>query len=354
MNDNKMKVTLDSIVLGLQPFGGVSNYWCRLIKFLDQSDEINSHIILPKSIKTVEYSKEFHTRSSRQTEMLPVKVSRYLDVKDKNSSDIFHTSYFRAPLSRSSKNVVTVYDFIYERYGTGLSRKVHSWQKKRSIHLADAVLCISQATRNDVLKYYPNINPSKVHVTYLGVDRNNFFPNPLENKADFENVVLFIGNRVPHKRFDLAVKALIENQELILGIVGPPLEVEEVAFLDSQIGNRWRYLSRVSLSGLRQLYSSVFAFIYPSDYEGFGLPILEAMACGCPVITANTSSLPEVGGSAALYALEQTSDFYSKALQQLFNSSSIRQNKIIEGFAQIQNFTWENTFEKTISIYSSL
>ena len=136
-----------------------------------------------------------------------------------------------------------------------------------------------------------------------------------------------------------------------LGIVGSPLGSEETAKLDSTVRRRWIYLGTVSSSRLREIYSSVYALIFPSDCEGFGLTVLEAMSCGCPVVVANRASLPEVGGTAALYAREQRSDCYSAALVQL-EDISLRRQIIAAGTSRAAKFSWAETNRRTKALYA--
>lgn len=348
---SRISVTLDSIVLGLQAYGGISNYWGRLLQHFAALDSIESHVILPKGIQCFEYNESWNGNSTLQKEIVPTSISRYLKVHDEHLCDVFHTSYFRMPRNSSKRYVVSVYDFIYERYKKGPARWIHSWQKLRSIRRADAVICISNTTRDDVLHYIPEIDPSRVHVVYLGVDRSTFFPEPTDRYIRLKNTVLFVGQRAGYKRFDLAVAAIAQCQNLSLGIVGPNLTDLEIGQLNMQLNGRWYSLGHVSSSELRSYYSSAFALIYPSDYEGFGLPILEAMACGCPVVAAYAASLPEVGGIAAVYAREQIAELFAAALTQLYNSAVYRQTVISAGLQQVNLFSWERTFSDTLSVY---
>jgi mannosyltransferase len=353
MSSQSISVTLDGIVFGLQAYGGISNYWGRLLRHMDALKNIHNNVVLPKLLKCAEYDSNWHANSTCKRELVPTSVSRYLDVRDDRSSEVFHSSYFRVPTNTSAKYVVTVYDFIYERYESGPARWVHSWQKLRSIRRADAVICISKATRDDVLRYAPEVDPSRVHVVYLGVDQSTFYPDlELErNTSKMEKMVLYVGQRGGHKRFDLAVDSVAKCRDLSLGIVGPDPTKLEINLLNSQLLGRWHSFGTVSSSQLRELYSTAFAFIYPSDYEGFGLPILEAMACGCPVLAAHTASLPEVGGVAAIYALRQDPEMFAAALTQLQSSANARQDLISAGLRQAKKFTWERTFSETLSIY---
>jgi mannosyltransferase len=245
---------------------------------------------------------------------------------------------------------VSAYDFTYERYRSGAARWVHTTQKLRSLRRADAVLCISDATRRDIIEHCPDIDPAKLHVVHLGVDTAVFHPQPTQPSLLAEGTVLFVGQRGGYKRFDLAVQALRQCPRLTLGIVGPALSGEERSMLTKALGERWRDFGAVRTAQLRALYSASFAFIFPSDYEGFGLPVLEAMASGCAVVAANTSSLPEVGGAAALYAQTQDASAYAAALQAL-ESATARADHIQAGLARAQEFPWSRTLELTFALY---
>ena len=351
MTNSKIAITLDGIVFGLQTRGGISNYWDRLVRHMSVAPDVSSHLVLPKRLQYADYDAEWHSRSSTRKEVLPTAVSRYLDVSDDRPCDVFHSSYYRSLTNRSVRCVVTVHDFIYERYQHGPARRVHSWQKARSIRRADAVICISNATREDVLRYVPDVDPSRLRVVPHGVDLSTFFPDPEGNVAELENIVLYVGQRGGYKRFDLAIDAVAQCRNLSLGMVGPVPTPDEVQLLDSRLSGRWHSFGPVSNSRLRQLYSTAFAFIFPSDYEGFGLPILEAMACGCPVVAAHTSSLPEVGGKAALYSLEQKPESFAAVLTKLHSSTNDRQFAKISGLQRAREFSWERAFNKTLEIY---
>jgi len=347
--ENQQRLVLDSIIFGLQRYGGISNYWARLLHFAAASPQLETSLVLPQRLTYFDFDPAWSRQMSAVRERLPATVTRYMRAPISESATTFHTSYYRLPRGRVSRYVVSAYDFTYERYRDGLARFVHTTQKLASLRRADAVLCISHSTKRDVLQFCQGIDPAKLHVTHLGVDTKTFFRDVGPDTGN-EGTVLFVGLRGGYKRFDLAVDALRQCPRLRLGVVGPPLTSAEHDMLRATLGTRWHEFGPVSTGALRRLYSTAFAFIFPSDYEGFGLPVLEAMACGCPVVAADTSSLPEVGGQAALYATEQRSGAYASQLDTL-EAGAIRDAAIQAGIARVAEFSWSKTFDQTLSVY---
>lgn len=346
---SEQRLVLDCIIFGLQHFGGISNYWAKLLDFILVSPQLSSRLILPSRVSFRNFKPAWTGRALERQERLPARYNRYMRVPLSRAMDIFHTSYYRLPQGSSSRYIVSAYDFTYERYRTGIPRIIHSTQKLASLRRADAVLCISESTKRDVLQYCPGIDPLKLSVTHLGVDTDDFFPDP-EPGASNERMVLYVGQRDGYKRFDLAVEALRQCPQLTLGIVGPALRSSERNMLRASLGVRWQEFGLVSTDELRHLYSTAFAFVFPSDYEGFGLPVLEAMACGCPVVAASTSSLPEVGAAAALYAEKQSGESFACKLETLTSDTS-RRTAMHAGIARAAEFSWSKTFDKTLSVY---
>ncbi len=343
-------ITLDCAIFGIQRFGGVSNYWAKIVEHVGVDPSLAGKLILPKHLTYRDFEGAWTRSMSFRRETLDVRIGRYLRAPTDSGAGVFHTPYYRLPRQQFGKYVVTVHDFTYERYRTGIARFVHMKQKLASIRRADAVLCVSESTRRDVIEFCPDVDEAKLHVIHLGVDSNMFYPELADpNDAD-EQTVLFVGQRGGYKRFDLAVEAVRQSPRLSLGVVGPVLTEEERTFVNSRLGSRWREFGPVATADLRRLYSSAFAFIFPSDYEGFGLPILEAMACGCPVIAAALSSLPEVGGSAAYYAERQSGEAYASELSYL-DSVKVREDAVRKGIEWAANFDWLQTFQKTKSVY---
>lgn len=348
--NQRNRITLDCIIFGLQRFGGISNYWAQLVARLTLDPKLACSLVVPQPMIYRDFDDAWRSGALVLQERLDARYARYLKSGVDRGADVFHTSYYRRPSNRVGKFVVTAYDFTYERYRSGLARLIHTKQKKASIRQADAVLCISEATRRDVVEFCPDVDAAKLHVVHLAVDHEAFFRDVSDASAGNEQTVLFVGQRGTYKRFDLAIEAVRQSSRLSLGIVGPSLDSDERATLRRALGDRWREFGPVGTVELRRLFASAFAFIFPSDYEGFGLPILEAMACGCPVVAAPTSSLPEVGGSAAQYAADQSGEAYASALLGL-ESAGARERAVRAGLARAGAFSWSQTIEKTIAIY---
>jgi mannosyltransferase len=347
-----MKVTLDCIIFGLQRFGGISTYWHGLVDYLSNSPDVELILRLPRTVRSDGGSSRAAVSSALvRVDAFSPRVSRYLPLSVRDPTDLYHSSYYRNPTSPRTPCIVTVHDFIYEKFRGGAARFVHSLQKVSAIRRADGVICISENTRRDLLEHVGNVDPARIAVIPLAAAAEQF--HPLEHGAvdkSLSDVVLFVGQRVGYKRFDLAIEALRLTSDLRLGIVGAPLSREEITLLNKALRKRWIDFGPVSSGRLRLLYGSCFALLYPSSYEGFGLPVLEAMACGAPVVAANRSSLPEVGGTAALYADDQVAEAYAAKLRSLL-ASGFRESKIREGLERAQTFSWKNTFDRTLDFY---
>lgn len=273
--------------------------------------------------------------------------SKVQAICDEVEADIFISTYYTTPLSTPA--VFMAYDMVPEVMDFDLSEL--SWQEKhRGILYSSRYLTISQNTARDLRKFFPHINLDLVKVAYCGVDPN-FKPTSLDKINQFKNTYnitkpyfLLVGSRLSLKGYKNAIllfKALSElenRQEIAIICVGGEPQLEpQLKALSSDIDV---YLLNLEDEELLLAYGGAMALVYPSKYEGFGLPIVEAMACGCPVITCHNSSIPEVAGNAALYVGEDNVEEMILALEKV-KDSEIRQELINLGLEQAKQFSWK-------------
>lgn len=330
-----MLIILDLIVTSLQHSGGISVYFDNICQCLTNVEE-DFFIIDDYSCR-----QGLNIHSHRFLE-------RYRSAKVDATEGVFHSSYYRLPSKRGLKIVTTVHDFTYEKYVSGPACWVHSWQKNRAIKHSDIVICVSQNTARDLMRYCP-VEPEKLRVIYNGVSEKYF---PITDGKEPSNSVLFIGARQGYKNFEVAVTAVASLHELELHIVGGgPLNKHERQQLDRLMPNRYKWLGYLSDDDLNLAYNRAYALLYPSSYEGFGIPIIEAMRAGCPVIAVNSSSIPEVAGKAALLVDNPSVDMLISALRQInFQREQLRK----DGFVQAAKFSWSRCFEETLAVYQEL
>lgn len=341
---------IDGIVKSLQSTGGVSVYFDEII--LRLSERVNvCYLDYTKGKNLFSCGPEVSVFS--QTTRL---LERYRDVKlpkcclVSNEKNLFHSTYYRIPKYRRSTHVVTtVHDFTYEKFVKGPARWVHSWQKNRAIRNSDIVICVSNNTAKDLMQYCP-VDESKIRVIHNGVSEN-YYPLPIDPDFNY-NSVLFVGARGGYKNFNLAITAVAAVPNLELSIVGGgKLSSDELQQLEDKLPGRYRWLGRLSDDELNVAYNHAYALLYPSSYEGFGIPIIEAMRAGCPVIAVNVSSIPEVAGDAAILVDSPSSLAFSDALK---NVAKQRQKLVAAGLAQATNFSWERCFRETLAVYNEL
>lgn len=263
--------------------------------------------------------------------------------------------------------VFTVYDMIPETISLPAAptdaRLLHATaEKKRCFDQAAALLAISHSTARDLQRVYPHLAAGKIAVTPLGVDAFFFRPTPTDRPVAAKPYFLYVGNRGGHKNFSRLLTAygqagLARAFDLtVISPSGSDFTVEEADCLRKfRLEASVHLRSAVSEAELRDAYAGAVALVYPSEYEGFGLPILEAMASGTLVATSNISSMPEVGGEVAFYFDPTNSEAIAATLQQVaVLSTAERQQRITQGRAHAQTFTWERCQQQTIKVVEDL
>jgi mannosyltransferase len=343
-----MTIIIDSIIFSLQKAGGISSYWFNLsIRLLKSKYFVR--FIEEKFIDNIEHAKLLNINRSFLTNYFVFKpFNRYLNVNTNTITErfIFHSSYYRVTKNKNAVNVVTVHDFIYEKYYKGFRKWLHLYQKAHAIKNADVIITVSSNTKKDLLEYYPEIQEKNIKVVYNGVS-DDYFPLELSN-SNFRNSILFVGSRETYKNFKDLVEILHELDNFNLIVVGNSLNKNEITFLDKMLKNRWQSFTHLNNNELNNLYNSVFALSYVSLYEGFGIPLLEAMKAGCPFIALNNSSIPEVAGDAGVLIDSLNSTNFISAINKILD---FREDIIEKGYSRVKLFSWDKNYEETLKIY---
>ena len=261
-----------------------------------------------------------------------------------------------APLYSNCRFVVTVHDIIPLRFASQFSWQLVSYFRhyvSRVVEQAEHIICDSVCTARDLVEFY-KVPESKLTPILLAYDAGHFKPC----KQDAKNYFLYLGRQDPHKNLSRLINAFQKvhqyNKDLELWLVGPtdnrytPKLIEQVKAVGLE--HKVRFLDYVAYGDLPKLIGEAISLVFPSLWEGFGLPPLEAMACGTPVITSNLSSLPEVVGDAAIlidpYNVNQLAD----AMRALANDSKLRQQLKQAGIERAEKFSWEKTGQQTAKV----
>ena len=286
------------------------------------------------------------------------------------SLDIFHGLSNELPFSikkTNAKSVVTIHDLIFLRfpeYYSAVDRHIYSLKFKHACRVADHIIAISNATKDDIVHFF-GTDPDKIEVIYQSCDPLFQKQVSAETKSEIkkkynlpEQYILFLGTIEKRKNALSLIKAFLnENIDFPLVIAGKPTEyISEIKdFLkDNPAGNRIIFKHNIETSDLPALYQSSVIFVYPSVFEGFGIPILEAMNSGVPVITSTGSCFAETGGDAALYCDPYDYEQIGSALSKLLNNSDIRQSMIEKGFSHSRQFDEDVVAANLMNMYSHL
>ena len=356
---------IDNIIFSLQRSGGISILWKNLIKrmyrdkrlyvrFLEYDNATNNVIRETFAINPKNYVKLLSSTG--------LMLKRYINFCNSQitSPYIFHSTYYRTDRNPKSFNVTTVHDFIYEKYVREPRKIVHKTQKWSAIRKSDAIICVSENTKKDLLYYLPEIDESKITVVHNGVDPafkklnggKNYFPIPFAP----QQYVLYVGARNPHyKNFELVVEACAQAGLPLVLTGGGGLTKHERALLDSRLGHS-SYLKTgiVETRSLNELYNNALALVYPSKYEGFGLPIIEAQKAGCPVIAFNDSCIPEVMGDGGICLDNKSPEGVVEALNFIYDNPEETLAMVERGYANANNYSWDKNYFETISVYAKL
>ncbi len=371
-----MRIGVDARLYYYQP-AGIGLYTTRLLAAMAGVDDRNEYVVLQSRKDTASLSAgpRFQRRSlwtpphhRWEQAALPLELAPL-------GLDLLHSPDFIPPFRWHGRSVITVMDLAFLRFPhllTDESRRYYG-QVGRAVTRADAILAISQSTKKDLVGLL-DAPSGKITVTPLAADpacRQVTDPARLEAVRRSYGLpaayLLFVGTLEPRKDLPTLLRAFASlgptgslgpaAKDLCLAIAGRPgwLYEQVYALAQSlQLGDRVRFLGAAPAADLPALYSGARLFVLPSLYEGFGMPVLEAMACGAPVVCANTSSLPEIAGDAALLFPPGDDAALADAITAVLRDEDLRRRLAERGLARAAEFSWESTARQTLAVYSRL
>lgn len=367
------------------PYGtGVSNYTKNLVRHLIKIDKNNTYKLLfysfrqPLPPEIASLSKEsnvqiFYYRIPpslfdvvwNRLHIIPVELFI-------GHCDVFHTWDWNQPPTINAKTITTIHDFVPIIFPeTQHPRTIANFQLKMKLaaQKCSRFICVSQNTQKDLQKLFPNIDSQKVVVIPEAASEkyekfNKLSPSQKESKSryiskiyDLKKYFLVQGTREPRKNLNRIIEAFSQfkknnpQSKFELAITGKYGWGQDIKPIQNSF---IKVLGYIPEKDIVAIHAAATCLIYPSLYEGFGLPILQAFKVGIPVITSNTSSIPEVAGSAAILVNPTSVEEIQNAISKIAASPGLRQRLVIKGLAQAKKFSWDKTAKETLKVYQSL
>lgn len=349
-----MNIILDNIIFSGQKAGGISVVWYELLRRLVKEDNLQLWYIDNPNCNNP-YRKKLNIEERFINEFNYSCWSGLFPVLVKEDGPfIFHSSYYRYCNNPNAINITTVHDFTYEYYRKGLAKWKHCWQKYQAIRHSQYIVCISENTKKDLLKFLPEIDEKKVRVIYNGVSEDYFvIPKQKHLKnIPFEpfSYVVFVGSRAGYKNFELVKRCVAQSKYNIVIVGTKPDEIEDGRLKKCISQDKYFCTGFLSNEQLNVVYNHAAALVYPSLYEGFGIPVIEAQRTGCPVIAYNGSSIPEVIGDTPLLMNELSEKELLSKLNMLSNTGLIDQIRLL-GLENSKRFSWDKMYNEYLHLY---
>ena len=390
-----MKILYDHQIFYRQYYGGVSRYFCELMNQFSLDPDINFKLSLryiqnenlhqfPQLNKYWSkradyfYNNQFFSSLQKKIHFKEKNFALNYLFNNKEESvrllkkqdfDVFHPTYYEPYFLKylgKKPFVLDVHDMIHELFPDYFSANDQTkvW-KKQLIEHTGAIIAVSEHTKRDIIKLgNPDIDPNRIYVIYRGcpfehlnepTQINTFSNLPVFGKS----YLLFVGERSSYKNFNFFIKSLAgmlcKYEELHVVCAGSfPFTFQEKTVLEKLNVLHKVHHIKINDISMKILYKNAQAFVFPSLYEGFGLPILEAFSCGCPAILSNSSSLPEVGGDAAIYFDPVDEESLIYAVETVLFNEKYRQELIRKGYERLKQFSWEKGAVATKNVYYSL
>ena len=364
-NENVIKVLLDPQIFMSQKVGGVSRQFVEVWQHLHDYSEIqiscpllfseNYHLetsgVSLKGPLTILHHRQFRGISRIKGKLFNLSEYYCKKILSSKKTDIFLPTFYN-PYFINSLNgtpfVLSVFDMIYELFPQYFPPGLIMVQnKKKLLYKSTRIIVHSIQTKKDLLKFYPDLDTSKIDLVHLAssVGLQNEMVNSTSNFS--HPYLLYVGRRDTYKNFPFflqAVKDLLIGKKLhLICTGGDPFSESEILLIKALNLEDVVFQKDISAQELPLVYKHARAFIFPSEYEGFGLPVLEAMACGCPVVLADNGVFREIGGEAALYFDLNNEQMLKHRIEQVLEDESLRKSLIKKGFEREKQFSWELT-----------
>ena len=379
VHNSPLKIGID-YTAALKQSGGIGRYARGLITTLAELDSQNNYTLLATPDAPRDGLEFFRSYSNFSHKIYPLPERWmtigwhrfYLPIPVEwlaGEMDLFHSPNFILPPTRSAKTLLTVHDLSFIRHPQGAVESLRKWLNQvvpRSLARADHILADSHSTKDDLIEIY-NISPDDITVVGAGVEER-FRPitDPIQLEAVRKkynlpkNFILGLGTLEPRKNFTGLIAAFSQspvNKTHHLVIAGGKGWLYDDIFAaaeKSPVTDRIHFAGFVADKDLPTLYNLADVFAYPSHYEGFGIPVIEAMACGTPVVCANNSCLPEVAGESALQIVATDTLALSECLVSLVVDKSLREIVITKGFIQAKKFNWPSAAQRLLDAYNRM
>ncbi len=361
-----LRIAFDHQIFDLQRYGGVSRYFVEIANELALNPSLQVAIEAPLHINEYLRSVRLPVRRTALYVGGISKVRRFAHTVNallmpallrRRKPDIVHRTYYAAgqPVVRGARSVITVYDLIHERMGSGMAHDTPARDKRAAIAEADHAICISESTRRDLVEIF-GIDPKKTSVVHLGF---SLMPAQHTTAAQLpeREFILYVGLRGNYKNFQglldaYAASARLRDRFDIVCFGAAPFSAEEchaIAATGARVG------AVVHLGGadsvLQQCYQRAAMFVYPSLYEGFGIPPLEAMSFACPVLCCPVASMPEVVGDAAAFFEPGNIDSLVATIERVSTDAAFRADLVNRGKARLGHFSWKQCAAQTLQVY---
>ncbi|MBU2699026.1 glycosyltransferase involved in cell wall biosynthesis [Sporomusaceae bacterium BoRhaA] len=370
-----MKIFLDGVSLINKDLGGVGYYCYNLIKHLQQVDRENNYTVIynKSKLKTLGLIKAPEKKVSYPyRNILRILGPHFLYHVPlecfTGNFDIYHgTGYVFLP-TRKAKKVITVHDLVSKHFPEILTPSNLYFQEKQVPYYAnkaDRIIAVSQSTKNDLVNFL-QINPNKIDVTYLAADKiyqplDMEDPNFTVIRKKYslpEKFILHIGTLNERKNIPTTLQSFYrlcikgcEHDLVLVGGKGNAYDDVMAMITKLRLENRVKYIGYTDIADLPYLYNLADLFLHVSKLEGFGLPVLEAMQCGTPVLVSNGSSLPEIVQEAGIMANPLDVDDIEKKMEIILQDEQLRRELSLKGIRQAEKFSWEKMARETIETY---